>query len=234
MNILDMTSLRNLMLLERNVQSKRLDSDEPDDDMILHRLSLAYEKLKAIPKILVEELAPFVKILDISNNEFEKLDFLKDFRELTSLICDRNDITSNTILPYLPNLELLWLNHCKIELLYPWAKRLRNSCPNLKFLSLMGNPVSPAFWNCENIYEYLHYRLYLISLFPKLIHLDDKLVLKEERLEAEKMFQTHLMGKIVRKTQQNLPSYLRNMSERLSDLFTSKPSFAETQRNFVI
>lgn len=35
------------------------------------RLSLAYERLQTIPKLLLQELAPVIKILDISNNNFE-------------------------------------------------------------------------------------------------------------------------------------------------------------------
>lgn len=81
-----------------------------------------------------------------------------EFKELTSLICDHNNITSTSFIPFMPNLELLWLNHCKIAELYPWAQRLRHSCPNLKYLSLMGNPAAPSYLNGGNFYEYLQYR----------------------------------------------------------------------------
>lgn len=35
------------------------------------RLSLAYENLQMMPKILLQELAPFIKHLDISHNQFK-------------------------------------------------------------------------------------------------------------------------------------------------------------------
>lgn len=134
-----------------------------------YRLSMAYERLQRIPAIILEEIAPYVKILDISHNEFSNLDFLREFKQLHSLICDHNNITSNVELPYLPNLELLWLNHCKINELYPWARKLRQSCPNLKYLSLMGNAAAPSYLNGGNFYEYIQYRqVYILIQFEGL------------------------------------------------------------------
>lgn len=47
------------------------DKNEDENDNRLQRLSLAHERLHNMPKILQEELATTVKILDISHNEFE-------------------------------------------------------------------------------------------------------------------------------------------------------------------
>ncbi|XP_018580119.1 uncharacterized protein LOC108917838 isoform X2 [Anoplophora glabripennis] len=155
----DMTSLGTMMLLEHTASKMPEEaSEELDDDTNLHRLSLAYERLHTMPKILTEELAPYVRILDLSNNEFESLDFLSEFTELTHLICDRNNITSKTVIPFLPKLELLWMNHCKISELYPWARKLLHSCPSLRYLSLMGNPIAPSFLRGGTFFEYLQYR----------------------------------------------------------------------------
>lgn len=119
---------------------------------------MAYERLHQMPKILLHELAATIKILDISYNEFNNLDFLSEFTELTSLICDHNNITSDTNLPFMPKLELLWLNHCKINELNRFVRKLQCSCPNLKYLSLMGNQAAPSYLNGGNFYEYLQYR----------------------------------------------------------------------------
>lgn len=89
---------------------------------------------------------------------FRNLEFLEHFSELTSLIADKTPINSvDTNIPWMPKLELLYLNHCKINDLY-WVETLRYNCPNLKFLSLMGNPVVPSFMTRGNMYEYLQYR----------------------------------------------------------------------------
>ncbi|KAJ8983201.1 hypothetical protein NQ317_016422 [Molorchus minor] len=234
-NDFDMTSLGTLMLLEQNATRINPKScDTLDEDSHLQRLSLAYEKLCTIPKILLEEFTPYVKILDISSNEFENLEFLAEFKELTHLICDHNKITSRTNIPYLPKLELLWLNHCRITELYPWARKLQRSCPNLKYLSLMGNPVAPSYLNGGNFYEYLHYRLFMISLFPNLVHLDDNEVTPNQRLEAQRTYQKPLVKRIVARTHQNLPAYLRVMSEKVSEIIAFSPDSAVSQKNFII
>lgn len=98
----------------------------------------------------------YIKILIFF--DFRNLEFLKNFKQLTNLICDRNYINSSTRLPYMPKLELLWLNHCKIYELYPWIKCLQESCPNLKYLSLMGNRGVPSVLHKNNFCEYLQYR----------------------------------------------------------------------------
>lgn len=41
-----------------------------NENIECQRLSLAYEKLSRIPPVILEELAPQLKILDISHNEF--------------------------------------------------------------------------------------------------------------------------------------------------------------------
>lgn len=46
---------------------------------------------------------------------FSNLDFLEEFTELNSVICDHNKITCKTEIPFMPKLELLWLNHCKVS-----------------------------------------------------------------------------------------------------------------------
>nr|XP_022901591.1 leucine-rich melanocyte differentiation-associated protein-like isoform X2 [Onthophagus taurus] len=220
-----MTSLRSLMLLN--------DSSNVEDSSISRRLSLAYERLHSMPKILQRQLAPGIQILDISNNEFEKLDFLEDFNELTTLICDHNLISSDTEIPFLPKLELLWLNHCKIQNLYPWANKLQQSCPNLKFLSLMGNPAAPSYFNGGNFYDYLQYRYFIISLFPNLIHLDDRVVTDDQREEAQKLYKRPFYEQLITRT--SLPMCLRSVKNKVQNIFSTTPQFTQNRnKNCVI
>ncbi|KAJ8955008.1 hypothetical protein NQ318_000440 [Aromia moschata] len=234
-SVFDMTSLGTLLLLEQSTSKMDSKSCGPlDEDTNLHRLSLAYERLHTMPKILLEELAPYVEILDISYNEFEDLEFLSEFKELSHLICDRNNITSRTTFPFLPKLELLWLNHCKITEMYPWARKLQRSCPNIKYLSLMGNPVAPSYLNGGSFYDYLHYRLFIISLFPNLIHLDDKAVTPDQRMEALRIYQRPLVERLVSRTHQNLPGYLRVVSEKVSEILTPSQYATAPEKNVII
>ncbi|XP_063931743.1 leucine-rich melanocyte differentiation-associated protein-like isoform X1 [Zophobas morio] len=234
-DVFDMASLSNFLLLGHtlNRNDDFHNSCNLEDDN-LHRLSLAYEKLHTIPKILLQELAPVVRILDLSNNEFENLDFLSEFKSLSTLICDHNRITSDTPIPYMPKLELFWLNHCKVASLYPWARKLQLSCPNLQYLSLMGNPVAPSCLNGGNFYEYWQYRLFIVSLFPKLVHLDDRPVTPDQRKEAERLYRKPLVERLVMKTHANLPEYLRHISDVVSDILTPTPSFVPPPEKNVI
>ena len=231
-----MTSLSTLVLLSQN-ESKRssivdLENEVPYTDP-KYRLSLAYERLHTMPKLLLHELSPVIKTLDISHNEFENLDFVTEFKQLTMLICDHNNITSTTHIPYMPQLELLWLNHCKITELYPWAKRLQQSCPNLRHLSLMGNPAAPSYFNGGSFYEYLQYRLFIISLFPTLVHLDDKAVTDDQRAESLRLYKRPLLERIAAKTPSNFPIYLRSVTNKVSEILTPIPSLTSNKtKNF--
>lgn len=51
-------------------QTNLANLEDGDENPECQRLSLAYEKLSRIPHVILEELAPQIKILDISHNEF--------------------------------------------------------------------------------------------------------------------------------------------------------------------
>ncbi|XP_023025005.2 leucine-rich melanocyte differentiation-associated protein [Leptinotarsa decemlineata] len=209
-NALDVTSLERFLHIDESINA------DDDEDSSLQRLSLAHERLHSMPKIFLDEMSSHVKILDISHNEFEKLDFLKEFTQLTNFICDHNEITTRTDIPYLPKLELLWMNHCKIEKIFPWILKLQESCPSLKYLSLMQNPMSSSNLNDVGIQDNSEYRLLCISLFPHLLHLDDKKVTTRERRKSKKMLQSSVIERLVQKTQKHLPIYLRVAAEKVS------------------
>ncbi|KAJ2947325.1 hypothetical protein O0L34_g17039 [Tuta absoluta] len=162
------------------------------------KLTLAYENLYEIPKSIVERFSVHIKYLDISHNKITNLDPLVHFRHLTSLIADHNPITENCILPLLPQLQLLWLNHCKVASLYPWVGKLKESCPNLQHLCLMGNPAAPSYLNGGTFYEYLQYRLFVISQFSSLNHLDDRKVTDDQRAEAHRLYKRPFFERLIK------------------------------------
>lgn len=181
------------------------------------------------------------------------MQFLANFDNLTSLNLDHNRIDENTVFPYMPTLELLWLNNNNVQSLYPFVKNLHRSVPNLKYLSIMGNNAAPSYLNGGSFYGYLQYRcvlmedvpstalrsnesppmksiyiylkcarhlsnrLYVLSWFPNLVHLDDRTVTDDQRKEAIRLF--------------NRPSYktavlpeLRYISDLRKKLFPAKPA----------
>ncbi|GLV44151.1 Misexpression suppressor of KSR 4 [Carabus blaptoides fortunei] len=230
-DIFDMTSLSTLVFLSQR-DSNECQSVCNEDEK---RLTLAYERLSSFPKTLLEQFAPTIHTLDISYNEFENLNFLKEFTHLTTLICDHNNVTSSTLIPDMPNLQILWLNYCKITELYPWARYLRHACPKLKYLSLMGNIAAPSYLNGGSFYEYLQYRLFMISLFPSLDHLDDRQVSDEQRQEEQRMYRWPLLDRLSTKSNQVLPAYLSTVSDKLTNLFqpNAAPFVATNNKNII-
>ncbi|KAM3967103.1 leucine-rich melanocyte differentiation-associated protein [Aphomia sociella] len=210
---------------------------ENDEDST--KLNLAYENLFEIPRTIVERFADYIVYLDISHNKITNLDALVHFRHLTSLIADDNPITENCILPPLPKLQLLWLNHCKIGSLFPWVGKLKESCPNLNYLCLMDNPAAPSYLNGGTFYEYLQYRLFVISQFPSLNHLDDRKVTEDQRQEAQRLYKRPLLERFVSSRSSGLGQLVHssvtwsNVQSKFSS-FWSREQNTESNRNLLI
>ncbi|XP_022123404.2 leucine-rich melanocyte differentiation-associated protein isoform X1 [Pieris rapae] len=181
------------------ISSNIIEAEESNvEDEDSSKLTLAYERLYEIPRTIVEKFSNYVQYLDISHNKITNLEPLVHFKHLTSLIADDNPVTENCFLPPLPKLELLWLNYCKIASLYPWVGKLKESCPNLQYLSLMGNPAAPSYFNGGTFYEYLQYRLFIISQFPSLNHLDDRKITEDQKEESHRLYKRPLLQRIGR------------------------------------
>lgn len=175
-----------------SIKSAGSDSSRSDDcDQNGERLSLAYERLSQIPRKIAEKFSRTTTILDLSYNEIKDLSFLTHFRHLNTLILDKNVQPDERTLPTLPNLELLWLNHCDIINLQNWIYRIRECCPSLKYLSLMGNPGATSSFNGNSTLEHNDYRLFVISILPQLRYLDDGEVTAAQRTQAKSFKQTY-------------------------------------------
>lgn len=160
------------------------------------RLTLAYENLEEIPRTLVNSFGSFVRILDISHNNFKNVSFLQHFHNLTSLILDHNKIDSATVFPSLKSLRLLWLNHNQIKQLYPFVHNLHDSFPRLHHISLMGNEAVPICVDEAMFYQHLQYRLFIVSWFRELVHLDDRTVTVDEQIEARRLYKRPLIERL--------------------------------------
>ncbi|XP_039750336.1 leucine-rich melanocyte differentiation-associated protein-like isoform X2 [Pararge aegeria] len=181
---------------QSNIPAELIQSADDTNEEDPTKLTLAYERLYELPRTIVERFADHIRYLDISHNKITNLDALVHFKHLTSLIADDNPITENCFLPPMPKLQLLWLNRCKISSLYPWVGKLKESCPALCLLSLMGNPAAPSYFNGGTFYDYLQYRLFVISQFPSLRHLDDRAVAGDQRAEARRLYRRPLLERL--------------------------------------
>jgi len=231
----NMTSLNSSLILNKaNTKSTfhLANEDTETEKYNKHEISLAFERINCIPQSFIEEVGEHVKILDISHNEFKDFTFLTDLKNLTTLICDHNPINSFTEFPFLPNLECFWLNFCKVNVLYPWIRNLSHSCPKLKFLSLMGNPGVPSFFNGATEDECQEYRCYIVSLWPQLCHLDEKAVTPAEVHAAEKLFPQSFLNQVGQNVE--IPKFIRTFSNKVSDLISPPPSFATSQDNLIV
>jgi len=145
-------------------------------------LSLAFNNLQSdlVTKEMLNHFKHTVKELDISNNSLTDLDFLMEFYQLHTLIVDNNQISGHSKFPYLPKLAALYIN-CNLIMeseLELFLSSVRISCPNLQYLSLLGNEACPCF--SKQPHRYYNYRIFIISQLRKLTQLDSSPVTPEE------------------------------------------------------
>lgn len=112
------------------------------------------------------------------------LSFLTNFRHLSTLILDQNTAIAEHTLPVLPALRILWLNNCAIEQPTAWLRRLQVAAPQLRQLSLLGNPGCRSLFNGSTPVEACAYRRQVVAFLPGLQHLDDAPVKDVELKEA--------------------------------------------------
>ncbi|GIX98668.1 uncharacterized protein CEXT_264651 [Caerostris extrusa] len=108
-----------------------------------NRISAAYQNMRVIPHVLTENYGEWVQVLDLSHNKLRDVSRLREIQNLHTLIMDHNLIVSTTVFPRLPSLRVLWLNFNLISDVTLFVPALARSCPNLRYLSLMGNIASP-------------------------------------------------------------------------------------------
>lgn len=73
--------------------------------------------------------------------------FLANFKNLHTLILDNNVSIDVNTLPILPSLRILWLNKCGVNQLQKFLRHINICAPNIRQLSLMGNPCARTLLN---------------------------------------------------------------------------------------
>ncbi|KAF7638226.1 hypothetical protein Mgra_00002196 [Meloidogyne graminicola] len=141
---------------------------------------------------LIDELLPTkdlsLGLLDCSNLNLEQLPLEledKNIEQLKHLILDENQLDEQSLelLPELPLLETLSLNGNCIKNCGVLLQILCRKTPNLKYLSLIGNPgwPHPILDGNKNIELYKKYALSAVQLLPTLQFLDTARVYSSEQ-----------------------------------------------------
>uniref|UniRef100_UPI00398F0D11 leucine-rich melanocyte differentiation-associated protein n=1 Tax=Pristiophorus japonicus TaxID=55135 RepID=UPI00398F0D11 len=157
--------------------------------MKIRRLSFAHQNLQEMPFIKILRHADSLEELDLSHNCLnENLSQLGELKKLTTFILDGNSFTSHIKFAYMPSLTTLWINKNKITNLAIFAAEIAKNFPQIRILSMMNNEAAPSYFNGGSLQDYVDYRHYVISQIPSLKVLDDKEVMPEERMEAERIY----------------------------------------------
>uniref|UniRef100_A0A0L8I707 U2A'/phosphoprotein 32 family A C-terminal domain-containing protein n=1 Tax=Octopus bimaculoides TaxID=37653 RepID=A0A0L8I707_OCTBM len=116
--------------------------------------------------------------IDFSDNEIRKLDGFPLLKRLKCLLLSNNRIVriGEDLELFVPNLETIILTNNSIQELSD-LDNLAN-CKNLKYLSLLRNPVT----NKKN------YRLYVAHKLPTVRVLDFQRIKQKDRLKSEKLY----------------------------------------------
>ncbi|XP_011307515.1 leucine-rich repeat-containing protein C10orf11-like [Fopius arisanus] len=146
------------------------------------------QRASKIPRGLVKVVGEDCLSLDLSYNELTSLSALINYNHLQELILDNNDLHDLKTLPHMPNLHTLSLNNNKIDDIDLAIDRIKECCPSVMYLSLLGNPGYPdqltdPMDNDEA--DYNRYRLYVIHILPgSLRFLDSRPVTSIEKRDA--------------------------------------------------
>ena len=159
-----------------------------EEDAVLTGDLLTYAGQDAVvfPPRLVRQYAHVARRVDLSYNSLTSLDGIGEFKELKELILDNNRLRDGFRLPLLPKLQTLSINKNMINDLEVLLESILKNCPNITFLSLLGNICCPNELSCldKDEEDYQRYRYFLIHKLPRLKFLDSRAVSGKERQEA--------------------------------------------------
>jgi len=158
------------------------------NSIVFHNRRLSYVGQEAafIPAVLPKMYGGKAEILDLSYNSLVSIKEISQFPYLQELILDNNQLDDSLELVNIPSLHTLSLNKNKITDLEFVLGKIQSCFPNLKFLSMLGNPACPdQLSNVEKDEDdYQRYRCYVLYKVPQLQFLDSRPVNHNEKVEA--------------------------------------------------
>ncbi|XP_035722748.1 leucine-rich melanocyte differentiation-associated protein-like [Vespa mandarinia] len=147
------------------------------------------QRAHKIPNGLVHVVGCDCLSLDLSYNELTSVMALKDFSRLEELILDNNRLRDLKTLPFMPSLTTLSLNNNKITNIDDALEKIRDCCPIIGYVSLLGNPGCPDQLtnpNSTDENDYERYRLYAIYTLPSTLRfLDSRVITLKERNDGK-------------------------------------------------
>eukprot|EP00128_Syssomonas_multiformis_P011621 Colp12_sorted_trinity150504_noHs@23637 len=144
--------------------------------------------LDEIPAWLQHRYGRLVTKLALSFNNLREIKNLDGFVNLRELVLDNNEFTSEFEIPKLTNLRSLSINNNKISDLETFIEKLVNNCPNLTYLTMLGNTACPnELVSGKDEKDYQRYRHYVLWRLPKLRFLDSRPVSSQEVAEAKRV-----------------------------------------------
>ncbi|CAI8021781.1 Leucine-rich melanocyte differentiation-associated protein [Geodia barretti] len=153
-------------------------------------VSYVGQDVEAIPPEVVERYKSTARRLDLSYNKLKSVVGIEQFSCLEELVLDNNELTDSSLaLPLLPRLHTLTLNKNQIRDIDRLLATLTKACPNLKYLSLLGNQACPneLLGSGHDDEDYQRYRYFVIHKLPGLTFLDSRAVSGGERKEAKRV-----------------------------------------------
>eukprot|EP00667_Euglena_gracilis_P006389 EG_transcript_6430 len=159
------------------------------------RLSLAYQSLVGLPRLPLSHLVS----LDVSHNALVDLSGLRGAEQLQTLVADCNALVDGFELPPLPTLRYLSLAHNQIKSLVPLLQTVQQRCPDLRWISLFGNPACPGLQTSPTPAVYSAYRHCIIAYLPAITFVEGARVTPAERCAAHYQWDgvTSIMGQVV-------------------------------------
>ena len=176
--------------------------------------------MEKIPGGLVGVVGYDCSSLDLSYNELTSITAVKHFERLRELILDNNKLRDLKTLPEMPTLTTLSVNNNKISDIDTALQAIQECCPNVEYVSLLGNPgcpdqlTNPTSTDDE---DYDRYRLYAIHVLPcSLRFLDSRPVTRQEKLDAESRGK---YSKIVKLIPESSSKCVPSPMEEFDDMF---------------
>mmetsp|Transcript_17002 Transcript_17002/g.54528 ORF Transcript_17002/g.54528 Transcript_17002/m.54528 type:complete len:270 (+) Transcript_17002:72-881(+) len=150
-------------------------------------LCLMEQGLEHVPRSLASKFGSRAKSLMLTGNQVRSMDALEKFDCCDTLILDRNELSSVDALPRMPSLGTLWLNNNTLTSLEGVLTVLADRCPQLTYLSMLGNPCCPMLDDgpVDEVERRIHlYRVSVVARLPRLRFLDSRAVTTAEREAA--------------------------------------------------
>jgi hypothetical protein len=196
-----------------------------EEDAVLTGDLLTYAGHDAVvfPPRFVRQYAHVARRVDLSYNSLTSLDGIGEFKELKELILDNNRLRDGFRLPLLPRLQTLSLNKNMINDLEVLIDGILKNCPNITFLSLLGNICCPNELSCldKDEEDYQRYRYFLIHKLPRLKFLDSRPVSGKERKEA---IRVGAFMKIVHPASEDLAKQAKKQGDNEESEYSPLPS----------